>query len=470
MTISRCNASSTLPAPTHVVALSMLSIFLAFGCGNDGGSGSNGTNGNGNGTGATNGSGATGGNGIDASPSAFVLATNVFSPDTTAGYLLVTETLQPDPVVALSLDEAIEQPGGAGVFQGPGRSVLVGNAEGPTLRRFVLGDSGQLRLDGEMSFLNEGVTSTARGRPATVQLVSEDKAYFLNADFADIIVFDPTVLEIRERIELSGVAPAAGETGDFGYISFRDGERILITYNYRDSNFYNVLPRTVLVVIDTRTDTVTTDTVEGCGEMTLGARGSDGSIYWATGVHGASVHRTTGEETAPAPCLLRVSAGASNFDEGFREDPRSLAGGAPAGDLVGVSDGRALLRVYDETEAPIDAGADGFALRSSVGWRWWSVDLAALAATELTQDPFRSANTLVYPVEDATYVIAFETVEETLLQLATADEAPKTVLRVPGVLQGGIVEIPSVSSFGRMAQRVGHPGGLSLLPSHRFRN
>ena len=425
------------PRPTPFLAVSILSIALAFGCGNDDNAGSGG---------GGSGGGGTGG-GVNPPTSAFALAVRVVSPTGATGFVVLTDTLEADSVVELSLDRAIETTGAGSIYPGPGESVFVGSGDSPTLQRWSLAESGELALvpEGEVSFANEGLTNTATGRPSTVQLVADDKAYFLHAAFADVIVFDPTALEIRGRIEIPGLPPRDGETGDFSRTSFRDGDRIHVTYSYRDINRYNVIPRTTLVVIDTLTDTVTTDTVEGCGETALGARGADGAMYWATGIHGAAVHRATGPETAPVPCLLRVSPGASSFDEGFREDLRALVGGAPAGDLVGAGDGRALLRVYDETVVPIDPQIDGFELRANPGWRWWGLDLATLTSTEFTDDPFRAAPTIPYSLGDSTYVAVFEGRPDegfdSILQVAVPNAAPRPVLRVPGILQGGIVQI-----------------------------
>jgi len=370
----------------------------------------------------------------------FVLATNTFTPDSSNGNVLVSATLTEDR--ELDLADAVEVPGGGVVYGDlafPGVA-FVGGAEDPALTRFQVGADGSLEEGGQLSFFPEMADFNIRANH--VELVSETKAYVFDRRGANILVWNPTAFERGETIELTELVPEAGESGDFGYVTYRRGDDLFITYNYRADDFYDVMPRTALVVVDTVTDEVTIDVREGCGEMTLGAEASDGTLYYATGVHGTSVNHTTGADDAPAPCLLRVLPGETAWDAGFEEDPRTLVGDRPAGDLVPGPGDLALLRVYDEAEVPLPADADGFAMRGSPGWRWWAVDLGALTATELTETELAAGNTLVYRVGGDSFLLKLAAdFSASTLQRVRDDGALVDGIRVPGVLQGGVVQV-----------------------------
>lgn len=368
----------------------------------------------------------------------YLLGTNVFSDSGTTGYAVPTTALAGGE--ELTLAQAAEFAGGIQLFADDSSSgvVFIGDSEAPVLTRYRVSASGGLTADGELSFANQGLTSINL-RHEHIQFVSATKAYLFSSEFGEIIAWNPATMEIVDTIAVPGLTVEEPWNWEFGYIVFRRGTELVTTFNYRASDFYGVQPRSVLVVLDTATDEVVTDVLEGCGEMTLGTQAANGDIYWATGVHGVSVHRTT-PDFAPAPCLRRVLASESVFDATFAKDPRELTGDRPAGDLVGRGDGTALIRVYHEDEAPLAETDNGFNMRRKQGWRWWSVDLTDLTATELTESPFSGSNTLLFRVDGEAYLLRLAAdFSSSTLELLPAGGVPTPVLTVPGVLQGGLV-------------------------------
>ena len=116
---------SSLSVSAHrawgLVALSVLALALAFGCGKDSSNGTNGGATNGNGTGATNGGGAIGGNGAPPFSGA-VLCTLVFGEASTGFVRLISdeELAAGEPIDSAA--EAIEVGGGvACATRGPQR-------------------------------------------------------------------------------------------------------------------------------------------------------------------------------------------------------------------------------------------------------------------------------------------------------------------------------------------------------------
>lgn len=370
----------------------------------------------------------------------YLLGTNVFSDAGTTGYAVYAATLDEDR--QLNLDRAAEFAGGVQLFGDgtllPGMA-FIGDSESPVVRRYRVDRSGGLTPDGEVSFENQGLAAINL-RHEHIQFVSATKAYLFSSDFGEVVVWNPTTMEIQDTISIDGLT-MEDSSSEFGYVVFRRGHELVTTYNSRASDFYAVRSRSVLVVLDTETDEVTTDVLEGCGEMTLGTQTPNGDIYFATGVHGVSVHRTT-PDLAPEPCLRRVLASEQRFDPSFAVDTRELAGGRPAGDLVGGPDGSTFIRVYHEDVAPLASGDDGFAMRRKAGWRWWSADVEAGTATELTDSPFGAGNTLLFRVDGEAYLLRLAAnFSSSTLELVRPGEAPLSRVTVPGVLQGGVVRV-----------------------------
>jgi hypothetical protein len=361
------------------------------------------------------------------------MGTSIFGADGPTGYALHSYSLEAGTMV--DLEQSIEVPGGTSVFalEGSGE-VFVGSGESPVLQKLEVGPDGSFTPLGELSFGAFGVANTWF-RQEHVQIVSPTKGYVFDGPNARIFVWNPRELTLEETIPLDELL-IDDWTGDFGYLAFRREGELLLTFNWRDPDFYAVRDETALVVIDTETDDVTIERRAGCGEMTLGAEAADGTIYFSSGVHGASVFRTEGTAQGPEPCLLRVLPGERRFDPDFERALDTLTGDRPTGDLVPAGDGAGLLRVFHESEVEIPADASAFDLRGLGGWRWWRVDLDSLETEELVDSPFGAANTLSFRVGDAAYLLrlAPDFSASTILE-ASASEAPRPGIVVPGVVQ-----------------------------------
>ena len=368
---------------------------------------------------------------------AHALGVNVFLPDSVSQLVAFAEDLDDDERI-VTLDEAIE----AGVvFSSPILPGVFFTVEpGAVLQRYRFLDDGRLQTDGRVSFAGLGETDLFL-RPAHAPIVSASKAYLLSAAFGDVLVWNPTTLEVVRRIELPEVGPTGGESGQFSLSVVERGTELLATYFYRTADNLPV-QRVNLIVIDTMTDTVTVDTTTACAELSYGVARSNGDTVWASGGLTA-VHRID-PSLSPPPCLLIVPAGAARFADADEEviSLLDLTGGVYGANLVAAGPDRALFRGYDEDEVPIPEGADPLFVTQQAAWRWWELDLVSFEANPLPNPDFGSAPTLAYAVRGETYVVRVAAdLATSTLQAVPPSGPPIDGLTVTGILQNGVVAL-----------------------------
>ena len=147
------------------------------------------------------------------------------------------------------------------------------------------------------------------------------------------------------------------------------------------------------------------------------------------------------EENVAAPCLLRVPSGSATFDDTGIKLP-DLAGGQIAANIVPAGGNKALIRVYDEEIVPITADTDTFTLIVTPAWRWWSLDLDTMEATELADSTSGTGQTIHYEVAGESYVITLASDYSTsTIELVVPDAAPVPGLTITGVARFGLVKI-----------------------------
>ena len=469
MTVTKCQVSSTLPAPTRLVALSILSIVLAFGCGNDGGSGSNGTNGNGNGTGATNGSGATGGNGA-ALFSGAALCTVVFGPESVTGYVRLVSDEELDAGEPIdSTAGAIEVGGGVSCAVND-RSVFALNWESPTITRYDEVD-GAFVEGPRVSFANFGLTSLA-SVAAQTQIVSETKAYFVDTSSAQLIVWNPRAMEAIESIPLEGFDPPEGQRQIVTRAGQIDG-RLFLWSLYQNAEEI-LTSRTAFGFLDPETDEITIDTTDDCGALgDTWVSTSNGDTYFSSTTTAAMEH-ALGLPGSFEPCALRVRAGASELDPTYLEKLNGLTDLAPT-PTGGVFDGgndRSLLLAYNqdvEGALPIDGSMTARELASLPAWDFYEVVLGSgQPASRLEDLPTGSgrAGALVF---DGKTFLTRRAPDFSSNELVDLSERP---VKTAFVFSGSTVLLSRLGTEPdpRMARRIEPRGDLSLLSFSDSRN
>ncbi|WP_437961033.1 hypothetical protein WME76_16305 [Sorangium sp. So ce119] len=394
-------------------------------CGDDASGAASGGTGGGGAGGATSGTGGA----PDAGPM-YALTVQVFGPDggDTQSYILVTDTLDSDQ--PLSLDDGVEVLGRAlGVGPDGGGAVFVASDAAATVTRYDLRQDGRLEEGDTVSFQGKGLAKIGE-YGSQFHFVSETKAYFFDGPTAQVVVWNPEEMAVTGDIPLESlVVPDATLT----YSSappLRLGGDVITFGGWRIGP--EVPSLAAVVVVDSATDEATVVTDERCGYVRDGVEGPDGMIYVATEAYGAAVHRLN-PDNAAAPCMLRFDPETRQFDPDFHVELGALFDGDTAGSLFGGPDGKAFLRVLDESVFEIAADTHPRVLASAAAWRWASVTLGDTPeATVLDAEP-SGGSVLSVALGDRTFLLEFAGQESTTLSELGEEGPLAAALTAPGL-------------------------------------
>ncbi|WP_438030506.1 hypothetical protein [Sorangium sp. So ce233] len=399
-------------------------------CGDDtsDATGSGATSGGAGGEGAGGATSGTGG-APDTGPM-YALTVQVFGPDggDTQSYILVTDTLDSDQ--PLSLDDGVEVLGRAlGVGPDGGGAVFVASDAAATVTRYDLQQDGSLEEGDTVSFQGKGLAKIGE-YGSQFHFVSETKAYFFDGPTAQVVVWNPEEMAVTGDIPLDSlVVPDATLT----YSSappLRLGDDVITFGGWRVGP--EVPSLAAVVVVDSATDEATVVTDDRCGYVRDGVEGPDGMIYVATEAYGAAVHRLN-PDNAAAPCMLRFDPETRQFDPDFHVEISTLFDGDTAGSLFGGPDGKAFLRVLDESVFEIAADTHPRVLASAAAWRWASVTLGdAPEATVLDAEP-SGGSVLSVALGDRTFLLEFAGQESTTLSELGEEGPLAAALTAPGL-------------------------------------
>jgi hypothetical protein len=361
----------------------------------------------------------------DATPSAegtstagsqwFALATNVFLPDGSVGYVIGTATLDEQE---LSLADSIEVSSGGMVHSAGDGAVFAGSFDSPVYTRYEVGVDGRLVEAGRMSFAGVGLASSGFN-PNAVQFVAPDRAYILTE--SQVILWDPSAMAIVGELPMPGLERPGFSLG-MGYTTFRRGAELVWTLQWSDGDGAAVLAETALAVLNIDTHELTVTSRSGCGGAVWGAMAEDGTIYWSSGAYDAAIYRLSSGERAGAPCLVRLEPGASQLAEEV-ELLGSFTGGRLAGGLWGVQAGRATLRLFEDAEYPLTLDTTPADLTFRAPWSWYWVDLATRELTRIDELGENGGSVFTYQVGERALVPAIPVTEDsTVLWDVTAGE------------------------------------------------
>lgn len=262
--------------------------------------------------------------------------------DAYTGFLAVVTDLSGEGSIDLA---QVTEFGGDMVYASRGDgTVYVGLESSPIIERWGLDEAGVLQKQDEVSFANFGVTSTLGGGRNVIQFVDEDRAYYFDNQNLQVIAFDPVAMTTGDAFSIDGLA-VEGQDHALNFIH-RDGDRFIITARYWDLADETTTSLVRAAIVDSTNDSVTYIEDTRCGDIAFDATDADGNLY--LGSHpGHAVYMAAGldGEDPPPQCILRINAGANEFDPDYFVDMTALSGGVVGGLLQGV-DGRAYVFTY----------------------------------------------------------------------------------------------------------------------------
>lgn len=294
----------------------------------------------------------------------YLAAGTVVSPAGRSGYGALINSLAEDTVIDIEETSVFPGVGSLGVLDDGSGQIFVGSAESARITRFEAAPDNSVTATGELSVQPTGAFSAA----GLMVVVSPRRGYLFSAVRPEVIVFDPTAMEL-----VGGIPVALEPRSFFGDVAFEDdGRLVAITLSLREDA--SVVPRTRAVIIDTATDEVSYADHDGCGGMRYGARDAEGNMYFAPLLRQAAavLTDTAGEPASPA-CVLRLPTGASSFDPEVL-DLLELTGGRPAGTMAQGAGNTAYILVYNEDAPPVTPETAA-AINTEEVWSYRALDL-----------------------------------------------------------------------------------------------
>ncbi len=303
----------------------------------------------------------------------------VFSAEGSSAYVTLVDSLGPEvTLTGDDLGDALTFAGTPTIGIDPGQpsTFFVGLTEEPTVQRWRVTEDEEFMLDGEVSFMREGLASAAAGRNPLI-FISPTKAYYVDGNSLLVIVWNPTEMTVTGTFSFDGIAEA-DLLARTNFIN-RDGDRLIISArHFREDMSAEILG--TVAIIDTTDDSVTYDRQTRCGNLAWSSQNTAGDIYFASHpAQAASRVAGTAGDPAGEPCIVRMLSGSDGFDPDYLVDLEELTG-APSGALIqGPGDTAFVLR-YNEEIFPLTMES---ALRGTVlpAWEYYRVEMGNEAAT-----------------------------------------------------------------------------------------
>lgn len=377
-------------------------------------------------SGDDSGRGDTGTGAPSAGPT-YALTAQVFGDTENTSYVLLTDTL--DEKTSLSLDEAVvEVPGRAlGTGSEDGGALFVASDQGPTVTRYVLEPGGGLAEDGTVSFLGQGITKFGE-YGGQFQYLAADKAYWFDGPTAQIVVWDPGTMKVRETISLEPLAHE-GEVLSFTAAPVRKGPKLYSFAAWRRE--LEVVPRLAVVIVDTERDSAEIVQDTRCGYVRDGVLDADGFLYLATEAFGAAAAYLNHDN--PEPCLVRLDTSTDGFDPDFYVSLSELSGAA-AGSLLIGRDNQPFLRVLDAAAVPEDV-TNPRALASLPVWNWAKLNLGDEPSLEAVDAELAGGSVLPFHLGERAFAPVFLAGEETrFVELTRNGPTLGSAALVPGLV------------------------------------
>ncbi|AKF09900.1 hypothetical protein [Sandaracinus amylolyticus] len=350
----------------------------------------------------------------------FVLHSAVQSTEGRTNYFTAVSSLA--EVADIDYSSSIELPGRARLYAEPGIGFFaIGDGEDTSVTRYTLNDDGTFEEGARLSFQPFGVTSMGA---QAVLFVSPTRAYYKDAGQAQIIVWNPTSMEVDEVIELPAELIRDGRVTGFSAWASRPGEAYFAV-GWTTLEYDRVDAGSALVRIDTTTNAFTVTNDSRCRDLNKTGVVGD-SLYFFSGVINGFGHAVYPDDGGQQDCMLRVLPGQNVFDASYAGTISSALGEDEIGTVIAVTgDGRAWAQVVDTTVAPSTPGST-YNEWYAAGWRWVSLDLATVGdLVRIAGEPGAYSG---FTVVDGTRFFVSQTEadysETTLLDLSSGTPAP----------------------------------------------
>jgi hypothetical protein len=306
----------------------------------------------------------------------FAMTTNVWGTEGATGYLFTLPSLAGGEP---TLDNAIEVAGGAWLTGVTGEPyVYVSSGEGgPTITRYEVTETGELKEGPTVSFAGLGITSGIRF--GTAPIVSATKAYMLDVENGLVVTWNPRDMKVGKVIDL-GLQKREGIAPTLTAIVARE-DQVFVTAAWESDWKWRGGSR--LIAIDpATTKVVASEDDTRCEALSVVSRALDGTIYFGPQAFTAGARAVLGADFGTSSCALRIVPPGTALDQGWEVNLSELAGGKAAGAFMLATDDVGFFRVFyqEEIGATAETWLDSLA---KPAYRWWRWSIGAKEAEEI---------------------------------------------------------------------------------------
>lgn len=321
-------------------------------------------------------------NDLDDDSPLFLVHSALETADGRMNYFSLVESI--DEAKTLDYANSLELPGRPRLYAAKGVGFFaIGNGESPVITRYEVKD-GELVAGDSLSLQPFGVTSLGA---QAVLFASDTKAYYKDAGQAQIIVWNPSTMEVDKTIPLPSDVIKAEWLTSLSQWAARDGEAYFAA-SWMSRQYDRVAPGTVLFRLDTATDELTRHDETRCRGLSKTARVGDTLYFFSDVINALGFSSYAADDGGQQDCILRISKDSTTFDADYVGSVSGALGDGKVGTVVTVTEtGEAWVQVADLSVTPNGPGTTYNAWYSK-GWSWWHLPLATLSgATQAPGEP-----------------------------------------------------------------------------------
>ncbi|MEM9071830.1 MAG: hypothetical protein AAGE52_25195 [Myxococcota bacterium] len=315
------------------------------------------------------GSSAGGDASTDAAPAAppkFVVCAASVSPTGTTGLIYGIDSLAEGEV---GLGEGVEVGGMGPTCSSAFGAAFGATSEGNIVQRFEPDELGRLVPTDSVSFGPAGISSISSGRAGAFLFLSETEALYIDRRTGTFVRWNPAAMTFTDSFRIEEI-----DGPGISVVRVRQGavdNHLLLFVRYQEDGIF--LKRSILVNLNLSDFTYTLDEDTRCGGLFSHVRTSDGTTYFASGTFIASYDVLGIGDDPPAPCMLRVLPGESEFDDSFFMELNDLTG-MPTGNLLPAGGDSAFVLAYDTTAVDPSGVFTPLQFAREPSWRLFRVE------------------------------------------------------------------------------------------------
>lgn len=298
---------------------------------------------------------------------AYVFTNRVRTPDSRTNFLSLLPSLDAQEV---NLERALPVPGVSRVRVHEGK-VFVFEGETATVVRYGVSEELELEEEARFSMAGAGVARFL----TSILFISAERAYYLDTDLGQVVVFNPSAMELVSTFDVPGFQREGFPLVSIGRPAVV-ADQVAVSVSFSNFDQTDAVLKVIVVALSaTRDEVIAVAEDDRCA---LGGSGFayDGA-YYATGEWVSGAYELVIGTHAPS-CMLRYDPQTEAFDMDYYVDLPAATGVPHFSGFFGPQDGTLAFRAYDaaqsvsELAGTLSGAPEYFGLEL---WRWGLFDV-----------------------------------------------------------------------------------------------